>query len=97
VPGAAELNNPQLLDPGLRIPDEWRRAYRRRPPDQLANDVTKAFDRLWSIEREKDQLRSDLHLATKIANVKIWILTGLVTVQFAVIGWGVEFLIGRLR
>ena len=41
-----------------RIPDEWRRKYLARSVESLPNDVTTAFDRIYKLEREKDQLRN---------------------------------------
>ena len=43
-----------------RIPDEWRRKYLVRPIERLPADMNAAFDRIYKVEREKDQLRADL-------------------------------------
>ena len=57
-----------------RIPDEWRQKYLQRPLRELPADVIKAFDRVWQVEREKDQLRSDMQQKLRRANLKIWVM-----------------------
>jgi len=87
------MPDPKVLDnAGPRIPDEWRREYRQRPPEKLANDVTLAFDRLWKMEREKDQLRADLTAIVRYKNLKIWILGSLAASQTAIIAWLVNLI-----
>ncbi len=95
------MRDPQLIDPAEpRIPDEWRRAYLNRPIERLPRDVTLAFDRLWTIEREKDEMRGEL-LAAKDqlhwADLKIWILMLVVGGEGAIIGWLVKDFLARLR
>lgn len=69
------VRDPLLIDEGeKRIPDEWRRRYEKRAIDKLPADVTKAFDRVWQVEREKDLLRSDMQRKLRRANWKIWIM-----------------------
>lgn len=76
--------DPQLIDNlGNPIPlaertEELRDFYRNRAIDKLPSDVTKAFDRLWQVEREKDRLAAQLVNTQKKlrhANLKIWLLS----------------------
>ncbi len=56
----------KLIDPAQpRIPEEWRRQYQSRSPQQLAGDVTKLFDKNFMLEREKDRICRELAEAQK--------------------------------
>lgn len=69
------MRDPLLIDEGeKRIPDEWRQRYLERPLKELPADVSKAFDRVWRVEREKDRLRSDMQHKLRRANLKIWLM-----------------------
>ena len=69
------MHDPKLIDVSeRRIPEEWRRKYMKRPLESLPADVTLAFDRVWQVEREKDQLRSDMQEKLRRANLKIWVM-----------------------
>jgi hypothetical protein len=80
--------DPQLIDNlGYPIPlaertEELRDFYRQRSIAQLPSDVTKAFDRLWQVEREKDRLAAQLvgtQKKLRHANLKIWLLSLIVS------------------
>ena len=88
--------DPQLIDNlGYPIPlaertEELRDFYRNRAIEKLPSDVTKAFDRLWHVEREKDELRSQLEAAKKALKWERWksrLLIAVVTGEAIVIGW----------
>jgi hypothetical protein len=85
------MQDKKLIDPAARrIPDEWRRTYRMRPLDKLPEDVTRSFDRIFLLEREKDAINTALLKAQRRlgwANLKIWILMLVVSGEGAVIAW----------
>jgi hypothetical protein len=69
------MHDPKLIDVAdRRIPDEWRQKYLQRPLRELPADVTRAFDRVWQVEREKDQLRADMQQKLRRATQKIWLM-----------------------
>lgn len=77
------MRDPLLIDPqGQRIPDEWRRNFLLRPIERLPGDVLIAFDRIHTLQKEKDQLQSQLletQGSLKQANLKIWIMSLIVS------------------
>lgn len=98
------MRDTKLIDQDLpRLPDEWRQKYLQRSLERLPEDVTKAYDRIWDLQREKDEINGRLIAAEKAlgwANLKIWILGGLVVGEGAIIGWLAKELIvvmARLR
>lgn len=77
------VKDPLLIDnQGRRIPEEWRRNYRHRSIDRLPDDLIIAFDRIHTLQGEKDKIQSEL-LETKEklrrANQRIWIMSLIVS------------------
>jgi 5-methylthioribose kinase len=71
----SRVRDPLLIDEGeKRIPDEWRQNYLKRSIEELPADVTKAFDRVWQVEREKDKLRADMQEKLRRAKRQIWVM-----------------------
>lgn len=71
------MRDPLFIDEGeKRIPDEWRSKYLNKAV--LPKDMTIAFDRIHTLQRDKDLLQSDL-LNTRReldgAKIKIWVLS----------------------
>lgn len=66
-----------------RIPDEWRRKYLARSVESLPKDVTAAFDRLYKLEREKDQLRADNQSLRRSVRIFFWSAISLQILQLA--------------
>lgn len=58
------MKDPNLIAMTDRIPDDWRRMYMARPLEKLPADVTRAFDALAALQREKDRMQAEM-LATK--------------------------------
>jgi len=82
-----------MPDPGVTDPTEFQYYTARhglrfdsyskpRTQQQLQSDVNKAHDNLRKLIREKDTLQHRL----RNANLKIWILVGAVTGEFAILG-----------
>lgn len=88
------VQDPNLIEPAKpRLPDEWRRNYLMRPLEKLPGDVTRAYDRIYTLEREKDAVNGELlraHRRLGWANLKIWILMLVVSGEGAVIAWVVS-------
>lgn len=77
------VKDPLLIDTqGRRIPEEWRRNYRKRSVDRLPDDLIVAFDRIYTLQGEKDKIQAEL-LETKEklrrANQRIWIMSLIVS------------------
>lgn len=77
------VRDPLLIDnQGRRIPEEWRRNYRHRSIDRLPDDLIVAFDRIHTLQKEKDEIQKEL-IETKRkldrANLKIWIMSLIVS------------------
>jgi hypothetical protein len=73
-----------------RRPEAWRRQYLRRPIKQLPGDVVQAFDQLHQQRREANTMNRALIETQRklgIADLKVWVLTLVVTGEGAVIGW----------
>jgi len=66
-----------------RIPDEWRRKYLARSVASLPKDVTVAFDRMYTMEREKDQLRADHRSLRRTVHIFFWSVVALQIVELA--------------
>lgn len=95
------VRDAKLIDPQEpRIPDDWRRAYLNRPIERLPLDVTRAYDRIVKLEREKNLVQADLLQAQRSldrADLKIWVLMLAVGAEGAVIGWLVKEFLVSLR
>jgi hypothetical protein len=76
-----------------RLPEEWRKCYLVRPLERLPADVTQCFDRIHTLQREKDAINGALlraHRQLGWANMKIWVLGLVVTGQGTVLIWMVN-------
>ena len=70
------MKDASLIDDSLpRIPDEWRRRYLARSVESLPKDVTAAFDRIYKLEREKDQFRAEVAKIASRAEIWLFVLT----------------------
>ena len=70
------MKDASLIDDALsRIPDEWRRKYLARSVESLPKDVTAAFDRIYKLEREKDQFRAEVAKAMSRGEIWLFVLT----------------------
>ena len=81
-------------------PDDWRRNYLQRPIDKLPADITRAFDMMWKLQREKDSINGKLLEAERrldVAGWKLWTLGLIVTGEGLVIGWLVKSFLDHLR
>lgn len=88
-----------LTEDPLAPRDRWRAQYLARPLDRLPKDVTHAFDRLYRIERQNDELRQSLLEARRGQHKHvIWlgIVTAAAVAEFGVIGWLVSAFLDRL-
>jgi hypothetical protein len=93
-------NQGQVIETAQRIPDAWRVKYLNRSMDRLPADVTKAFDRLWQVEREKDRLAAALEDTRKQLSWERWKSRALIVVvsgEAVVIGWLVTVVSHALR
>jgi len=93
------VQDPLLIPLSVRT-DELRMAYKKRPLDRLPEDVTHAFDRLSSCERQRDKLQLEvLRLNRRLdsANLKLWILGSAVLAEAGVISWLASALFSRLH
>lgn len=88
-----------LTEDPLSPRDRWRAQYLSRPLDRLPKDVTHAFDRLYRLERQNDELRESLLEARQgQRRHMIWlgIVTAAAVAEFAVIGWFASVFLDRL-
>lgn len=94
------MRDPKIIDTTKeRIPDDWRRHYAMRPLEKLPQDVTQAFDRIWTLQREKDVINRDLGLAHRrldSAGIKLWIMGLFLAGEGAVILWLVDQVLKRI-
>ena len=80
------MRDQDLIDLALpRIPDEWRRKYLSRPIERLPADMNAAFDRIYKVEREKDQIRADNRSLRRTVHILLRSLIVISLVEFAVI------------
>jgi hypothetical protein len=95
------VRDPKLIDPNEpRIPDSWRRLYLHRPLEKLPEDVTVLFDRQEKLSREKDLVQADLLQAQRgldRADLRIWVLMGLMGLEACIIGWLVKAFLEATR
>lgn len=54
------MKDPNLIAMTDRLPDDWRRVYLARPLEKLPADVTRAFDDLAILRREKDRMQREM-------------------------------------
>lgn len=88
-----------LAEDPLGPRDAWRAQYLKRPLDRLPKDVTHAFDRLYRLERQNDELHEALRKSdSRYHWLKIWawILAAAVTAEFAAIGGLASWLLDRV-
>lgn len=95
------MRDPNLIDlQQERIPQDWRRNYLERPIARLPKDMITAFDMMWKLQREKDDINARLLKAQRRlerAGWKMWTLGIIVTGEGVVIGWAVKFLLEHFR
>jgi hypothetical protein len=88
-----------LTEDPLGPRDRWRQEYLRRPLERLPKDVTHAFDRLYRLERQNDELHDALLKSdSRYHWLKIWawILAAAVTAEFAAIGGLTNWILDRV-
>jgi len=74
--------------------------YSKRTPDDLVRDVNVLHDFTKNLVREKNSMQVELtetKTSLKFANLKIWILVGVVSAEGLVLGWLVPFLLDRIK
>jgi hypothetical protein len=82
------MKDRELIDLACpRIPDQWRRKYLSRPIERLPADMNAAFDRIYKLEREKDQLRKDFEAFARKSRFRLAFLSAAFIVSSVVVLW----------
>jgi hypothetical protein len=86
--------------------EQYRAEYLKRPVERLPRDVTHAFDRLYRLERQNDELRRALldhqrdsakqERSYHWLKIWAWILAAAVTAEFAAIGGLTSWILDRV-
>jgi len=81
------MHDPELIDMRAeRIPAEWRRKYAARSLEHLPIDVSKAFDAIWQLQRQLDQMNTRLLLTERNIG-RLWLACGLTSLLLGLGGF----------